>query len=78
MSETNKWSSYMFHMNVTNNFFIVNGQASKDFPNTAQDETFVLDFVSTIYPLDAYGNFIWVGKDVNNMNNRRIWKEKEY
>lgn len=68
----------MFHMNVTNNFFIVNGQASKDFPNREQDETFVLNFVSTIYPLDAYGNFIWVGKGVIIMNNQRIGKEQEY
>lgn len=48
-------------MNVTNNFFIVNGQAFKEYFASKEDEYHILDFTSIIYPLDTYGNHIWVG-----------------
>jgi hypothetical protein len=56
-------------MNVTNNFFIVNGQATQEFPNNIEDMTYHLNFESKIYPLDLYGNYIWVGKEILNSKN---------
>lgn len=49
-------------MNVTNNFFIVNGQAFKEYFSNQEDETYTLSFTSTIFPLDSYGNHIWIGE----------------
>lgn len=48
-------------MNVTNNFFIVSGQAFKEEYADLDENTYHLNFTSTIYPLDSYGNYIWVG-----------------
>ena len=51
-------------MNVTNNFFIVNGQASRDKRSMSDTEIFELNYTSTIYPLDFYGNPIIIGNSL--------------
>lgn len=79
MFETNQWSSYLFGMNVTNNFFIVNGQAARDNVGVETDQNYFLNFTSTIYPLDFYGNFIYVGspKPASSKKIKRLLQEDD-
>ena len=47
-------------MTITNNFFIINGQVTRD-PRSVKFETeFDLNYTSKIYPLDMNGNPIIV------------------